>query len=236
MVWPVSSSTLRHTSPFSLTIGPPLLPGEIGAVIPIEGEPMFDAFKPGWYVYPPGSAHHPTVSGGEAYVVYGQLGGVGNIDLTTLTTAQGFIIQGDVDNDQLGVNSLPSARAGIAVTYSEPGSCNADGSAEDLYDSITQKLYTLPESTRVFVGHDYQPGGRELKFETTIGEEKVHNKHLKATDTKEQFVEFRTARDKTLRPPNLIFQSLQVNAQAGVLPNPDSNGLRYLKLPMGVFA
>jgi len=109
------------------------------------------------------------------------------------------------------------------------------GSAEDLYESI-QRLYAMPDATRVFVGHDYQPGGRALRYETTIGEQKVSNKHLKATDTKSAFVAFRTARDKTLRPPHLIFQSLQVNAQAGVLPDPDSNGLRYLRLPMGVFA
>jgi len=109
------------------------------------------------------------------------------------------------------------------------------GSAEDLYDSV-QRVYALPDATRVFVGHDYQPGGRELKFETTVGESKVSNKHLKATDSKEDFVTFRTERDATLRPPALIFQSLQVNAQAGVLPDPDTNGLRYLKMPMGVFA
>jgi glyoxylase-like metal-dependent hydrolase (beta-lactamase superfamily II) len=109
------------------------------------------------------------------------------------------------------------------------------GSSEDLYDSV-QRLYAMPDATRVFVGHDYQPGGRELKFETTVGESKVSNKHLKATDSKEDFVKFRSERDATLRPPNLIFQSLQVNAQAGVLPDADTNGLRYLKLPMGVFA
>jgi glyoxylase-like metal-dependent hydrolase (beta-lactamase superfamily II) len=109
------------------------------------------------------------------------------------------------------------------------------GSAEDLYASIT-RLYDLPDETRVFVGHDYQPGGRELKFETTIGESKTHNKHLKGDTSLEEFVEFRTARDATLEPPNLIFQSLQVNAQAGELPAPDAKGRRMLRMPMGVFA
>jgi len=109
------------------------------------------------------------------------------------------------------------------------------GSAEDLYDSI-QRLYALPDDTRVFVAHDYQPGGRELKYETTIGQSKVENVHLKAGTTKEEFVAFRTARDATLKPPRLIFQSLQVNANAGKLPEPESNGMRYLRIPMGVFA
>ena len=109
------------------------------------------------------------------------------------------------------------------------------GSAEALYDSI-QRLYQLPDETRVFVGHDYQPGGRELKYETSIGECKRDNIQLKGHTTKEQFVEFRSARDATLKPPRLIFQSLQVNANAGVLPAPAANGIRYLKLPMGLFS
>ena len=109
------------------------------------------------------------------------------------------------------------------------------GSAEQLYDSI-QRLYALPGSTRVFVGHDYQPGGRELRWETTIEESRTTNVHLPAERSKEDFVRFRTERDATLRPPQLIFQSLQVNAQAGALPAKDSNGLRYFRLPMGVFS
>ncbi len=109
------------------------------------------------------------------------------------------------------------------------------GSAETLYESIARLYRELPPETRVFVGHDYQPGGRELEFETTIGESMEKNKHLRGNTTKEEFVTFRTERDATLRPPKLIFQSLQVNAQAGVLPEPDTNGLRYLKMPMGVF-
>lgn len=108
------------------------------------------------------------------------------------------------------------------------------GSAEQLYDSI-QKLYALPESTRVFVGHDYCPGGRELRWETTIGECKRDNKQLRADTSREEFVAWRTQRDATLSPPRLIFQSLQVNAKAGVLPEPDTNGKRYLCMPMGVF-
>lgn len=108
------------------------------------------------------------------------------------------------------------------------------GSAEQLYDSI-QKLYQLPDDTRVFVGHDYQPGGRALAFETSIGACKRDNKQLKADTSREDFVRFRTERDATLSPPKLIFQSIQVNIDAGRLPQPAANGRRYLKLPMGVF-
>jgi len=108
------------------------------------------------------------------------------------------------------------------------------GSAEDLYDSV-QKLYALPDETRLFVGHDYQPGGRELKYETTVGDAKAHNIQLKGHTTKEDFIKFRTARDATLRPPKLIFQSLQVNANAGTLPEPTANGNVYLRMPMNVF-
>lgn len=109
------------------------------------------------------------------------------------------------------------------------------GSAEDLYDSITSKLYTLPDDTRVFVGHDYLPGGRELQYESTIGQEKARNVQLPADRSREDFVHFRTERDKTLRPPNLIFQSVQVNVDAGHLPDPEGNGIRYLRMPMNIF-
>lgn len=108
------------------------------------------------------------------------------------------------------------------------------GSAEQLYDSI-QRIYALPDATRLFVGHDYQPGGRPLRYETTVGESKASNVHLPANRSKDDFVAFRTQRDATLNPPKLIFQSLQVNARAGELPPPDDNGRRYLRMPMGLF-
>ena len=108
------------------------------------------------------------------------------------------------------------------------------GSADDLYTSV-QALYQLPDETRVFVGHDYQPGGREPRAETTIGASKAHNLQLRADTPRAAFVNFRTARDRTLRPPTLIFQSLQVNIRAGALPPAESNGRAYLKLPIGLF-
>lgn len=105
------------------------------------------------------------------------------------------------------------------------------GSASDLYDSI-QKLYALDDKTRVFVGHDYQPGGRELAFETTIAQSKEQNIQLSANTTKDEFVSFRTKRDATLNAPRLLFQSVQVNINAGKLPAIEDNGLSYLKMPV----
>ncbi|MCB9687289.1 MAG: MBL fold metallo-hydrolase [Alphaproteobacteria bacterium] len=105
------------------------------------------------------------------------------------------------------------------------------GSAEALYDSIT-RLYALPDDTRVFVGHDYQPGGRELVYETTIGACKAQNKQLRGDTARDEFVTWRKERDATLKPPALLFQSLQVNAKGGELPEPDKNGVRYMRLPM----
>jgi hypothetical protein len=109
------------------------------------------------------------------------------------------------------------------------------GSAEDLYASVHDKLYQLPDDTRVFVGHDYQPGGREVKWETTIGESKQHNPQLRADTSREEFVKFRNERDATLRPPRLIFQSVQLNIAAGQLPKPHANEVRYLNLPLNLF-
>lgn len=107
------------------------------------------------------------------------------------------------------------------------------GDAAQLYDSI-QKLYALPPETRVFVGHDYQPGGRELRWETTIGAEKDANVQLRGDTERATFVEWRTARDRTLALPNLLYQSLQVNVRAGALP-PVGEARRYLKMPLNAF-
>jgi glyoxylase-like metal-dependent hydrolase (beta-lactamase superfamily II) len=106
------------------------------------------------------------------------------------------------------------------------------GSAEALYESVHDKLYALPDETRVFVGHDYQPGGRAVAWETTIGQSKQKNPQLREATSKQEFVEFRNARDKTLPPPRLIYQSVQVNIDAGHLPKPHANGGRYLVIPL----
>ncbi len=105
------------------------------------------------------------------------------------------------------------------------------GSADMLFDSV-KKLYELPGSTRVFVGHDYQPNGRDVRWETTIGRSKRHNVQLNERTTRAEFVSFRQRRDAQLPAPRLLFQSVQINVDAGRLPPPHENGLRYLRLPL----
>ncbi|APR75776.1 Hypothetical protein A7982_01122 [Minicystis rosea] len=109
------------------------------------------------------------------------------------------------------------------------------GSAADLYDSVHGKLYALPDATRVLVGHDYQPEGRPLAFESTIGMEKQRNVQLRADTSKVAFVRFRNQRDATLQPPRLLFPSIQINVDAGHLPQPHANGSRYLVTPLNPF-
>ena len=108
------------------------------------------------------------------------------------------------------------------------------GSAKDLYHSVAHNLYSLPDETRVFVGHDYQPNGRELQFMTTIGISKKSNIQLKDTTSEKEFVEFRESRDETLKAPRLLLPSIQVNIDAGKLPPAEDNGVSYLKLPLRV--
>ena len=109
------------------------------------------------------------------------------------------------------------------------------GSSEDLYASI-MRLYDLPDATRVFVGHDYPEGrGREVAYETTIGASRADNVALPASRDRDDFVSWRDARDATLNAPRLLFQSVQVNVDAGSLPGPHANDLRYLKIPINVF-
>ncbi len=109
------------------------------------------------------------------------------------------------------------------------------GSADELYTSVHDKLYRLPDDTRVFVGHDYQPGERALRFMTTIGASKRANIHLKTETTRADFVRFRNARDATLQVPRLLFPSVQINVNAGKLPAPHANGRRYLTIPLNLF-
>jgi len=108
------------------------------------------------------------------------------------------------------------------------------GSAEALYESVHEKLYALPDETRVFVGHDYQPNGREPRWETTIGASKENNPQLREETSRQEVVDMRNARDATLKAPRLIYQSVQVNADAGRLPAPHENGTRYLVLPLNL--
>jgi len=108
------------------------------------------------------------------------------------------------------------------------------GDARTLYQSI-QKLFALPGDTRVFMCHDYKAPGREkFLYETTIAAEREHNVHVHAGISEDQFVAMRTARDATLGMPTLILPSVQINMRGGELPEPESNGTRYLKIPLDV--
>jgi glyoxylase-like metal-dependent hydrolase (beta-lactamase superfamily II) len=106
------------------------------------------------------------------------------------------------------------------------------GSSEELYRSVHGRLYELPEDTKVYTGHDYLPNGRPLRFMATIAEEKKDNIQLKAKTSLEEFVRFRTERDRTLAAPKLLLPSVQVNIDAGHLPQPERNGKRYLRIPI----
>ena len=113
------------------------------------------------------------------------------------------------------------------------GSARADfpgGDAGALWRSI-QRILSLPDATRLFTGHDYQPGGRAVAWESSVAQQKAGNAHVRGQD-EASFVRLRTERDRTLPMPKLILPSLQVNIAGGRLPAPESNGRRYLKIPL----
>jgi glyoxylase-like metal-dependent hydrolase (beta-lactamase superfamily II) len=114
----------------------------------------------------------------------------------------------------------------------DSGTARADfpgGNASILWKSI-QRILRLPDETRLFTGHDYQPGGREARWESTVAEQKRSNPHL-ANKNEAEFVALRNARDETLPMPRLILHALPANIAGGRFPKPESNGTRYLKLP-----
>ena len=106
------------------------------------------------------------------------------------------------------------------------------GDAHSLYRSI-QRLFSLPDATRVFLCHDYLPAGRsQYQYMTTLGEQRAHNVHVHQGVAEAQFVSLRQARDATLGMPTLLLPSVQVNMRAGCLPPAEDNGVRYLKIPL----
>lgn len=110
--------------------------------------------------------------------------------------------------------------------------CDFPGaSARDLFESVT-RLYRLPESTRVLVGHDYPPTNREPVHSSDIGTEKKTNAHLSASVSSEDFIAFREGRDRTLPLPDLFFFALQANICAGRLPAPEANNVSYFRVPL----
>lgn len=107
------------------------------------------------------------------------------------------------------------------------------GDARTLFQSIN-KVLSLPAETLLYMCHDYQPGGREVQFVSTVAEQREHNVHVRNGISEEEFVAMRTKRDASMDMPTLILPSVQVNMRAGHLPEPESNGTRYLKIPLNV--
>jgi glyoxylase-like metal-dependent hydrolase (beta-lactamase superfamily II) len=126
-----------------------------------------------------------------------------------------------------------AAFAGDTLFMPDGGSARADfpgGDAGELFDSI-QKVLALPEEMRLFICHDYGPGGRAIAWETTIGAQRASNIHVGGGKTREEFIKFRTERDAQLAVPKLIIPSLQVNMRAGEIPC-DEDGAPMLKVPV----
>lgn len=128
-----------------------------------------------------------------------------------------------------------AAFVGDTIFMPDFGTARADfpgGDAKQLYHSI-HRLLALPEETRLFMCHDYKAPGRDVyALETTVKQQREENVHVKDSVTEEEFVEMRTSRDKTLEMPTLIMPSVQVNIRGGRLPEPEGNGVSYIKIPV----
>ncbi len=110
--------------------------------------------------------------------------------------------------------------------------CDFPGGCAKTLDASARKLLSLPASTRLFMCHDYPPETRDVKFETTVAEQRAHNIHLHDGISEDEFVRMRTARDATLAMPVLILPAVQINIRAGAFPPKDDNGVSYLKIPL----
>ncbi|HEY7750030.1 MAG TPA: MBL fold metallo-hydrolase [Aestuariivirgaceae bacterium] len=118
------------------------------------------------------------------------------------------------------------------------GTARADfpgGSPSTLWRSI-QRILELPEGTRLFTGHDYPPSGRDVRFESTVIQQRLENIDLRKTKSEEEFIALRRRKDRELPLPDLILHALQVNIRGGRLPDPEKNGRRYLKIPLDAFS
>ena len=127
-----------------------------------------------------------------------------------------------------------AAFVGDTLFMPDGGSARADfpgGDSRILYRSI-RRVLSLPGEMRLFMCHDYGPNGREIRWETTVAEQRAHNIHVKDGISEDEFVQMREARDATLAMPRLIIPSLQVNMRGGELPEPDESGKRFLKVPI----
>ncbi|NCT84544.1 MAG: MBL fold metallo-hydrolase [Comamonadaceae bacterium] len=133
-----------------------------------------------------------------------------------------------------GPDAELAAFVGDTLFMPDYGTARCDfpgGDARALYRSIN-KVLSLPPQTRLYLCHDYQPGGREVQFISTVAEQRAHNIHVRDGISEDAFVAMRNARDATLSMPTLILPSVQVNMRAGELPPAEDNGVRYLKIPL----
>jgi glyoxylase-like metal-dependent hydrolase (beta-lactamase superfamily II) len=129
-----------------------------------------------------------------------------------------------------------AAFVGDTLFMPDGGSARADfpgGDARTLYRSI-RRVLALPPETRLFMCHDYGPNGREIRWETTVADERAHNIHVRDGVSEDEFVQMRETRDRQLDMPKLIIPSLQVNMRAGKLPPKDKDGKSFLKVPVNV--
>ncbi len=128
-----------------------------------------------------------------------------------------------------------AAFVGDTIFMPDFGTARADfpgGDARQLFQSI-RRLLSLPDETRLFLCHDYKaPGRDEYAWETTVGQQRWENVHVKDGVSEDEFVEMRTSRDATLAMPNLIMPSVQVNIRGGRFPEPEDNGVSYIKIPV----
>lgn len=130
-----------------------------------------------------------------------------------------------------------AAFVGDTLFMPDSGTARCDfpgGDAGRLYDSI-RKILSLPENTRLCMCHDYAPNGREYMHQTTVADQKRANIHVHDGVPREEFIKLRTGRDKTLSVPALLLPAVQINIRAGRLPEPDANGIAYLKIPLNRF-
>jgi len=140
-------------------------------------------------------------------------------------------------NDSVSYRIGSAVFVGDSMFMPDFGTARCDfpgGDAGLLYDSI-RRILSLPDDTRLFMCHDYMPGGRELRWECTVAEQKESNIHVAAGVSKEEFTAMRTKRDAELNLPALIVPAIQVNIRAGHLPNAEDNGIVYLKTPIDQF-
>ncbi|MBR0644059.1 MBL fold metallo-hydrolase [Plastoroseomonas hellenica] len=192
----------------------------IGAEITVVQEVFGKVFNEGTEFRRDGSQFDRLFLDGDRYVI-------GGMEATTLhtpghTPACMTHVVGD------------AAFVGDTLFMPDGGTARADfpgGDAHALYHSI-RRILALPDATRLFMCHDYAPGGREFRWETTVAEERANNIHVRDGVTEEEFVTLRMARDASLSAPKLIIPSIQVNMRAGELPPPDADGRRFLKVPL----